>query len=66
MPRAGNKGDRHEITEDHWPSRCGLAGRGHRDGARVDERSGSSRSDRERGGRWCRDAVVNAFAIPFA
>src|SRR3954471_19636798 len=45
--RAGNKGDRHEITEDRRPRRCGLAAHGHRDGTRVDERSGSGRSDRE-------------------
>lgn len=51
VPRAGNKGASHEITRKRWRSYCSLAGRGHRGGARVDERSDFSRSDRERGGR---------------
>jgi nitroreductase family protein len=51
VPRAGNKKEPHEITEDDRPSCCGLAGRGHRGGACVDARSGSSRSERERNGR---------------
>jgi len=35
VPRAGNKGAPHEITEDRRPGCCGLACRGHRGGARV-------------------------------
>ncbi len=41
----------HEITEDCRPGCRRLAGRRHRGGARVDQRSGSSRPDRECGGR---------------
>src|SRR5690349_1271029 len=51
VPRAGNKKEPHEITEDDRPSCCGVAGRGLRGGARVDAMSGSSRSERERDGR---------------
>ncbi len=49
--RARAAGAPHEITEDCRPGCRRLAGRRHRGGARVDQRRGSSRPDRERGGR---------------
>ena len=45
-----HEADAHEITEDCRPGCRRLAGRRHRGGARVDQRSGSGRPDRERGG----------------
>ena len=51
VPRAGNKGVPMNSPKTVGPGCCGLADRGHSGGARVDERSGSNRSEREGGGR---------------
>jgi hypothetical protein len=47
----GQQRSPHEIIKDCRPGCRRLAGRRHRGGARVDQRSGSSRPDRVRGGR---------------